>query len=222
MIVFGLLEVAFLGVMIMPFFADGSSPQDSLSPLFIMGICAFPIWWAIGLLKSARAQTAVLTDGRVSDPDKIITINGTITLSDYRRTLFVLTYTRPVFIYVHFIGIVMLAGFISKGDWDWYTIFLCIMLLYMPIAVYRAASRQYNSAKMLREKITYTFTTENFICEGESFNTTMKWDGFHKTKETKRFFMLYTNSTVATFIPKHAFNSEADLSWFRERIRTIG
>jgi hypothetical protein len=63
---------------------------------------------------------------------------------------------------------------------------------------------------------TYTITPDGYTVKGSLFDTTLKWDAFHKATETKEFILLYVSTRWAHFIPKAAATA-SDL----QAIRTI-
>ncbi|MDQ6630128.1 MAG: YcxB family protein [Verrucomicrobiota bacterium] len=63
---------------------------------------------------------------------------------------------------------------------------------------------------------TYTITPVGYTVQGSLFDTTLKWEAFHKAIETKEFILLYVSTRWAHFIPKLAATA-SDL----QTIRTI-
>ena len=218
----GIIELLFAAVLVTSFFNENASFTERISPLFAMCIFAFPIWWGVQVLKSSKAKTAAQSnDQALRSTGEAIRINATITLSDYRDITFRQVYLMPAFIFLHVIGAFFFVTFLSQHHWDW-SVYIMIFFLLLPISIGRAAVKQYESAKILHDGVTYTFTTETISCEGQTYNSTLKWEALFKAKETNEFFLLYANASAAMFIPKRAFASEADIAWMRNKVRTIG
>jgi hypothetical protein len=217
-IVFGLIELLLIAVLIYTPFDDTAQPGQAWTYLFPMGIMAFPIWWGFNLWKSG-AKKPIPPTGQlapsIENNEDALTIKTHITLSEYRKVVFLLTYTNPVIIFVYILGISFLGFYVSNGSSSWWMLFIVIFLCYLPIAVIRSAKRAYDTAKILHEPITYTFTPDSIISTGHSFNSTMRWQTLHKVKETKRWFLLYCNTQSLMIIPKESFPSEEELTRFR-------
>jgi len=212
-ILFGLLQVAFLATLIYNLFTD---PTQVFSSVFVMALCAFPLWWGFKTWKSGVKQASTPQPNAVYDAAPIV-IETKVTLAEYRKVVFMMTYTMPVIIFVYLIGLMFIVSYFINGGSFYIPLFAILFLSYLPIGVHRAAKRAYNSSKTLHERITYTFTPEIIAAKGETSDFTIKWQSLHKTKETKDWFLLYTNMQSAMVIPKKAFNSTADM----ERLRMM-
>jgi len=220
---FACIELLFLGTLIYPLFDGTATMPQSMSLLFVMGIMAFPLWWGLRVWKSGNAKTSPALGNDLPDTgSEPITIKTNVTFDDYRRVVFLQTYTHPIFLFIHLIGITFIAFYLFQGDWNWFVFFIIFFLLYLPIAVYRSAKKVYNSTKMLHGSISYTFTSESIITAGEISNSTMQWQSLHKVKETKQWFLLYCNTQAVMIIPKLAFSSEQEMERFRRVAGMVG
>lgn len=216
-LLFACIELLFLGILIYTTFDGTATMEQSISFLFVMGIMAFPLWWGLRAWKSSNAKTSpVLTNDLPDSSSEPITIKTNVNFDDYRKVVFVQTYTNPIFLFLHLIGISFIAFYLLQGDWNWFVFFIIFFLSYLPVAVYRSAKKVYDSAKMLHGSITYTFTAEKIITTGETSNSTMQWQSLHKVTETKQWFLLYCNTQAVMIIPKLAFTSEQEKERFRK------
>lgn len=227
-LLFGCVELLFLGALVYTL-ADGTATMsESFSFVFVMGIMAFPFWWGLRLWKSGGKTPGTTSVDLSSTPDASssiettpITVETNITFSVYRKVVFLQTYTHPMFLFLHLIGIGFIAFYLFQGEWHSYMLFVILFLLYLPIAVHRGAKKMYDSAKTIQGPVTYTFTAENIVTNGETCNSTMQWQALHKVKETERWFLLYCNTQAVMIIPKHAFASEQEIERFRNISRIV-
>jgi hypothetical protein len=216
-IVFGLIELLLLAALIYNLFTD---PSQTFSMLFSMAIFGFPLWWGLKMWRSGMTKMVSASENFPIDSAPII-VDTKVTLPEYRKLMLLLTYTSPVFLFVHLIGLMFIATYFIYGSDIWIPLFAVIFLSYLPISVYLNAKRVYNSAKTLHERITYTFTPESIESKGETSDFTIEWRSLHKTKETKEWFLLYTNMQSALVIPKKAFHSAGEIEKFRMMSKAI-
>jgi len=73
---------------------------------------------------------------------------------------------------------------------------------------------------MLLGNFDYIITNDAIQIFGESANSTQKWDNFIMIKETKKFFLLYQNKTIATFLDKGKMNDDEVVS-FRKFVQSL-
>ena len=215
-VLFGLLQLLFIGTLVYSVINGTSGAEQAMSFIFVIALFAFPVWWGFRMWKSVvinKVKTAQIDSSINSSLS--ITIHTTLGLAEYRKLMFLLSYSSPLFIYVHLIGITMLTVLLFKGEWNWFTLFILFFLLYLPIGVFRSARKLFDSSKMLHEQLSYTFTAESIVAAGQTFNTTIKWESLFKTKETRQWFLLYTNAQAAMVVPKSAFASAEEIGSFR-------
>jgi len=216
-IIFGLVELLFLAVLIYHLFND---PSLAFSFVFAMGIFGFPLWWGWKMWKSGAKKVIPISQD-IPDNSNPIILETKITLSDYRKLMYLITYTHPMFLFVHLIGILFIASYFMYDGDIWIPLFAVLFLGYLPIGVSLNARKVYNSSKTLHERITYTFTPESIMSKGETSDFTIKWESLHKTRETKDWFLLYTNMQSAMVIPKKTFHSDAEVERFRMMSKVI-
>jgi hypothetical protein len=226
-IVFGLIQLALLTTFLHEAIAgDGSRTMTTLAEtVFTMGIMAFPIWYGFRLWKSANATVPTnpsSTPVHLSTPPtslEAIKIQVKLDLPEYRKLVFRLTYTMPAFIWIYFIGTMMLFFLLLNGEPNWLVLFIVLFLLFLPVSVFRGATANYKATKALHEPITYAFTPDSITTYGESFQSTIQWNALHKIRESGPWLMLYTNKQVAMMIPKKAFASDAELETVKQIAR---
>jgi hypothetical protein len=221
-IIFCIIELLFLFALIFTLVSGDGPPEDAVSFVFVMGIFAFPLWWGIKLWKASSTNSSIKptvdNDGPVKDESTVISVQTKIELPEYRRMVFYNTYTHPSVILLHLIGISMLTYYAIAGSNDWFTLFFTLLMLYMPVSVYRNARSSYDSSKTVHENLSYTFTSQGLSVTGETVNFSIQWRSLFKVRETKSWFLLYTNKQNAMLIPKDTFASEGEVTRFRDII----
>lgn len=222
-IVFSIVEVFLLITIVLTFDTyDEGIAEAVLSLLFTMGIFFFPVWWGFSTWKSAEGYSAA--QAPPLPPGGSIKIQTKVDLSAYRKLLFLITYKHPAVIFLHLIAVsigtfYVLGKIRGEATGTWFVLFFDLLVLYLPFGLYFSATRNYNATKCLHEMVSYEFTPDAIISQGESFNSTIQWRSLHKIRETRECVLLYTNNVVAMIIPKKAFASEEELKLFRRMCR---
>jgi hypothetical protein len=216
-ILVGLLQVAFLAGLIYYLFTDLT---QAFSFAFVVALLAFPFWWGFKMWKSGMTEKLPVSHNSIID-DTPIVIETKVTLAEYRKVVYMMTYTMPAILFVHLIGLVFIGGYFINGGSIFIPVFAILFLLYLPIAVHRSAGRVYNSSKTLHERIVYTFTPETIVAKGETSDFTVQWQSLHKAKETKDWFLIYTNTQSAMVIPKKTFHSNEEIERLRMMTKTL-
>ena len=220
------IEFLFLIALVASMADDESTVENtSISFLFVMGLFLFPLTWAFRLWRSGVRESIRQgmddKSGSLLDADTVIKLQVKVELPEYRKLNFQLAYTKPVFLYIHFIAFAMVVLSWPHLRENWFSLFALIFTLYLPIAVYRSSNSNYKATKMLHELVSYEFTKDTISGVSESTTSTMRWELLHKFQETKHWMLLYTNKQVAMLIPKKAFASAADMDTFRQMARAI-
>ena len=87
------------------------------------------------------------------------------------------------------------------SDKPGFIVFPAIFLVLLPFFVFLQAKRNFKTNRRLSEQIEYSFTDDNLIITGESFNGTMTWDKIFKVTKTKRWILIWQSSNSANIIP---------------------
>ncbi|MCF7786191.1 MAG: YcxB family protein [Prosthecobacter sp.] len=95
---------------------------------------------------------------------------------------------------------------------------LLFMLVFKPLIQCLNISSMRRRNPSISGVQTYTITSAGYTIKGSLFDTTLKWDAFHKAIETKEFILLYVSTRWAHFIPKAA-TTASDLQAIRTIIR---
>jgi len=158
-----------------------------------------------------------------------IKIDSKLDFKRYVKLLYYLSYKKSAFIFLTFIGLIMLIfsifyfiGLFKHADRPPYTqLFVGMVFTFMiPISIYIQAKRTFSSNSRLKELISYTFTHDKIFIDGESFKSEMTWDKLYKIQELKNWILIYTNKVVAHVIPKDSFD-DIQLLKFREIVSNL-
>jgi hypothetical protein len=218
------IELLFFAAMVSILLGEEEGKMQSVfSMLFTMAIFFFPLRWAYVTWKGLKQKQTTSQPSVEVEANMVIRFQTKIDLSEYRKLLYILSYSNPIFIYLHVIGFgIFLSSLFFEITGDWYGYFSVLFLLYLPIAIYRNANTNYKATKAIHETLKYEANVEGVSVTGETFNTTMQWGTFHKARELKDWFLLYTNKQIAMLIPKKAFGSPQEVGIFREFIKKVG
>jgi hypothetical protein len=66
--------------------------------------------------------------------------------------------------------------------------------------------------------LTFILSPDGFESRGQTFETKLRWDAFHRIIEAKEFFLFYVSSSSALFIPK-SFASPTEIESIRAIVR---
>lgn len=213
------LELLLLVLMISIFFSDEKEKvQTVFTFIFVMAIFLLPLRWAYLIWKRQKPKPVASS----TNANVIIKFQTKINLPEYRQLLFLISYSNSVFIYLHIIAIGMFFFVLLNGKGEWFGYFGIIFVLYLAIAIYRNANSNFKTTKTLHETLSYEFNLEGVTVIGQTFNSTIQWNSFHKVREFKKWFLLYTNKQIAMLIPKRAFNSPSEMESFRALTNKIG
>ena len=157
---------------------------------------------------------------------KIIT---KVTLTEYRKLMYQLTYRKPSAIYVTILGvafaIVTVLFFIGSpvakdGNPIFSIAFALFTLGMIPYSVYRSSAKNFNSNHQIQERIEYNFTDDILITTGESFHSERDLKKAFKIIETNDFFLIYESAGIFNMIPKKSMSLN-EINELRDILRKI-
>lgn len=93
-----------------------------------------------------------------------------------------------------------------------------VVFLFIVIRSYFRLKNAFYSNKKIQENISYTFTDENVLNKGETFEGEFGWDTVYKVKENKEWFLIYQSAHVMNMVPKKHFTKD-QISELRNIIR---
>lgn len=93
-----------------------------------------------------------------------------------------------------------------------------VVFIFIIVRSYFRLKNAFYSNKKIQENISYTFTNENILNKGETFEGEFGWDSVYKVKENKEWFLIYQSAHVMNMIPKKYF-AKNQISELRNIIR---
>ncbi len=141
-------------------------------------------------------------------------IETKLKFNDYVKLMYVLTYRKPIMIFITIIGFTMIIGTLGffLGFQEMYDSppyvpgalgFTFVVLV--PFSIYRGAKKNFSTNGRLTEKIIYDFNETGFIVTGESFTSKLDWTKTYKVTELTNWIIIYQSRQVANVIPKIDF-----------------
>jgi hypothetical protein len=91
-----------------------------------------------------------------------------------------------------------------------------VFLAAMPLTVRWSAKRRARHLPSLNNRLKWEITDSELRTSAEGSDARFVWDKIIKVQERKNGFLLFPQPRLAHWIPKHGFQSEADMQLFRE------
>lgn len=98
--------------------------------------------------------------------------------------------------------------------------FTIYMLLMVPLVLYRQAARRYSTDTRMQETIVYELDGNTLNTVGESYSIKKDISKSYKIRELKDWFLIYSNNSIATQIPKKDM-TVTEISDLRELLRQV-
>jgi len=137
-------------------------------------------------------------------------ITHRLTLKEYRKLTFALSYRRPVFVIVNLMAalfllynlVLLFSKKIGVMDSDTYGygIFITSMALVMVLLLFFTTARNFRTNYRLNENITYQFSDEGYTVTGESFNSNLDWNKVYKVRIMPGWLLIYHSRALANLI----------------------
>lgn len=147
-----------------------------------------------------------------------------IEFRDYLGLMFLLSYRKPVILFILIMGFGFIAYSLfflpwAPGELPWLELLVGFYLIFLiPFAVYRTSKRNFNSNKRIQETIEYEFGDGKMKVTGESFSSELDLDKTYKIEELKKWFLIFQSKPTANLIPKESL-SENEIAALRELFR---
>jgi len=152
-----------------------------------------------------------------------ITLTIKLSINDYIKANYHLVYRRWTFKFITGTGIFLLLILLTSIDelteFPWLPLgFGLFMTFGLPILLYFVAKRNYKSDGRISETIVYEFDSDNFLVEGESFNSKQSWNKVYSVTESKDWIVIWQNKQIGNFVPKRDFK-EGELQKLKGMVR---
>jgi len=137
-------------------------------------------------------------------------IETQIELKDFIRFTFKLLYSKRLYQLLFIIGIFVFTASIFQFfmentfvDPPYAEFFVGIFLIFIyPIIIFYKAKKNFESNKILQEKVSYEFIEDKILISGDSFNSELSWGSIIKVEETKDWILIYHNKQTAILLLK--------------------
>jgi len=148
--------------------------------------------------------------------------------SEFIKLSYILNYRHPVNIWITIAGVLMLFNVTSLSPQQMENsslpylpiIVILYTLIFTPITVWFSANKNLKNSALLKENVTYHFSSEIFHVTGETFESKMQWSMIKSVMELKHWYILYLAKNRGYYIPKYAFETAVDESQFRQIIQS--
>lgn len=87
-----------------------------------------------------------------------------------------------------------------------------LLVIFWIVIPYLSGRRQVTTRPYLCEPMKYSFDADGVRVTAQSFSTSITWSIVKRVQETKSAILLYEASNLARIVPKHFFQTEADLA----------
>lgn len=162
--------------------------------------------------------------------NQILKLETKLSWKDYKNFNFYSFYVKPISIFITVIGVLMWSvvlfyflGYHAIAN-DLFPsqqlIFAILMTIFLPGLIFWNAKRTFNANARFNESIYYTFDNTWIELKGESFESKFTWKKILKVKETKSWFLIFSNKVVANIIPKKGMTNE-EILVLRKIIKSV-
>jgi len=149
-----------------------------------------------------------------------LNLSGQISYKDYRNALLELYLKGVDTLGFLFAMIILLIIFIMGKSTIGLPITGGVLYLILFFSAIYSAKKRYIKNKTFHEKLTYHLDSEKIAITGEMYNFTITWTHFSEIKETRGFFVLYSDSMIANYLDKKMFSAE-EIIEFRKFLNSL-
>jgi hypothetical protein len=155
-----------------------------------------------------------------------MTVKTKLDFKDYLKLSYLLTYRKPLMVWITFVGAVMLVLGLravietrqSDSNSIYQIVFGLVMSVLAPLSILWSARKHFASNARIHETIEYEFDLQRIKVKGESFYSEIDWEKTYKVWEISEWFLIYQNNLVFNIIPKR-FLTDIQLVEFRNLLR---
>ena len=137
---------------------------------------------------------------------KSINIHVKLTLNEYIKAIYYLSFTQLVFKIVALFSILyiisIIKNFIQGVPSDTISITFGLLGIIIPISIYFTSKRTYYKTR-IDETMIYTITDDTIRVKGETFESIFTWDKIYKVSETRSWILIWqTKITAKLYLKK--------------------
>lgn len=152
-------------------------------------------------------------------------LNGIIGYKEYRNLVLGLTYKKSYYVFILGILCLFFLSFIQNMSQDFSQIsgsliMVPIVFILLPSLTLIQINKSYKTNKFLNEPLEFQITNNYLQITGQSFNTLLYWNHFHKMKETEKFWLFFPENYTMILLKKEMF-SPNELKLFNEFVSSL-
>jgi len=143
-------------------------------------------------------------------------LKAKVTLRQYLKILFSLTYSKPIMIFLICFALLMVLWIVlyhlhllnlpEPVIYQYITLLLITVI--QPTVIFTTILKNYYSSNHLRETLDMDLAQDKIKIRGESFYMEILWSKIYKIVEKKNWFLIYQNNLSAILIPKKNLSPE--------------
>ena len=143
-----------------------------------------------------------------------MTIKSKLTKTDFINVHYVITYrSTPMKILMVIFLIYFLSSFLSillmSPTSSSSGMFIAVAFLtIISLQTYFRAKNNFGPNNRICEQLEYNIENDNLLIKGESFNSQLTWEKFHRVTKTKNWLLIWQNSRMANPIPRRDITNE--------------
>jgi hypothetical protein len=187
--------------------------QNLYSVLFTIALFCFPLNYGIRLWKAGKSET--FQQLILPYNEKNISLHFQINQKEYRSLMLKLTYRNPIVLYVNIICLNILMASVINSNYNVISVTALIFLIIIPVTTIFQSTKTFSDNKMIKEPLTYDFTSNQILITGETFTSSIRWNSLYKIKELNNWFLLYNDKTSMIVVPKKSFNNLEEVQTIR-------
>ena len=148
-----------------------------------------------------------------------IKIESRISLDEYTRLLFMVTYRKPVVLLISLAGLVLvllsLLFFLDLYHGAERPPFLpmftgLLILIIFPVSIYLSARRNFRKEALLKENVHYTLTSDNILLKSDSLSLSVGWDKVHRIRRLGKWILFYRDKVRLNFMIRNCLSDDQE------------
>ena len=107
----------------------------------------------------------------------------------------------------------------AREVWWVFLIYPIAVVVQCCVTTYFTSRNTYKNSVSLKGTMHYSFYDAGVTVESVTGRAELRWPAYLKVRESRHWFLLYTQRKLANPVPKRAFGSENEIVEFRELLR---